>query len=141
MCIRDSDETEDQKNEFVGAGNAEESFNFHHPSQTKLSALIHLFREKNDEYSKKQEANHSKNLEERQGIIEKLKTLYTNTEVGTNLFKAIREIKEDWKNAGQVAKSEFKILNNNYFHHLNQFYQMLDLNKEYMEQELSLIHI
>ncbi|KIA85956.1 hypothetical protein OA86_14520 [Kaistella jeonii] len=129
------DEIEDEKHEFIGAGNAEENFNFHHPAQTKLSALIHLFREKNDEYSKKQEANHSKNLEERQGIIEKLKNLYTNTEVGTNLFKAIRTIKEDWKNAGQVAKSEFKILNNNYFHHLNQFYQMLDMNKEYMEQE------
>ncbi|MBF8456725.1 DUF349 domain-containing protein [Kaistella sp. G5-32] len=129
------DEIEDQKHEFIGAGNPEENFNFHHPAQNKLSALIHLFREKNDEYSKKQEANHSKNLEERQGIIEKLKNLYTNTEAGTNLFKAIRTIKEDWKNAGQVAKSEFKILNNNYFHHLNQFYQMLDMNKEYMEQE------
>lgn len=36
---------------------------------------------------------------------------------------------------GQVAKSEFKNLNQNYFHHLNSFYQMLDLNKEYREQE------
>ena len=129
------DEIEDHKSKFINAGNAEEEFNFHHPSQAKLSGLIHVFREKNEEFSKKQEANHSKNLEERQGIIEKLKTLYTNTEVGTNLFKAIRTVKEEWKNAGQVAKSEFKILNNNYFHHLNQFYQMLDMNKEYMEQE------
>jgi len=129
------DETEDQKNEFVAAGNAEENFSFHHPAQAKLSGLIAVFREKNEEYSKKQEENHSKNLEERQNIIEKLKNLYTNTEAGTNLFKAIREIKEHWKNAGQVAKSEFKLLNNNYFHHLNQFYQMLDMNKEYMEQE------
>ncbi|MBU4538602.1 MAG: DUF349 domain-containing protein [Weeksellaceae bacterium] len=129
------DETEDQKNEFVAAGNPEENFSFHHPAQAKLSGLITIFREKNEEYSKKQEENHSKNLEERQNIIEKLKNLYTNTEAGTNLFKAIREIKEQWKNAGQVAKSEFKLLNNNYFHHLNQFYQMLDMNKEYMEQE------
>ena len=129
------DEIEDQKSEFVNAGNAEDDFNAHHPAQTKLSTLIHLFREKNEEYSKKQEENHSKNLEDRQLIIEKLKNLYTNTAVGTNLFKAIRTIKEDWKNAGQVAKSEFKILNNNYFHHLNQFYEMLDMNKEYMEQE------
>ena len=129
------DEIEDQKSEFVSAGNSEDDFNAHHPAQTKLSTLIHLFREKNEEYSKKQEENHSKNLEDRQLIIEKLKNLYTNTAVGTNLFKAIRTIKEDWKNAGQVAKSEFKILNNNYFHHLNQFYEMLDMNKEYMEQE------
>ncbi|OWK97470.1 hypothetical protein AP75_10960 [Kaistella haifensis DSM 19056] len=129
------DETEDQKSEFVSAGNPEENFSFHHPLQSKLSSLIHIFREKNDEFAKLQEENHSKNLEERQNIIEQLKNLYTNTEAGTNLFKAIREIKEAWKNAGQVAKSEFKLLNNNYFHHLNQFYQMLDMNKEYMEQE------
>src|SRR5690606_15250915 len=64
-----------------------------------------------------------------------LKALYTNTEAGTNLYKAIREEKEAWKNAGQVAKSEFKILNKNYFHHLNQYYQMLDMNKHYMEQQ------
>lgn len=131
------DETEDQKSEFVAAGNAAEDFNWHHPSVSKLSGLITIFREKNNEYSKKQEENHVKNLEERQHIIEKLKNLYSNTEAGTNLFKAIREIKEAWKNAGQVAKSEFKLLNNNYFHHLNQFYQMLDMNKEYMEQEFA----
>lgn len=131
------DETEDRKNEFVSTGNAEESFSFHHPAQAKLSGLITVFREKNTEYTRKQEESHSKNLEDRQQIIEKLKNLYSNTEAGTNLFKAIREIKDAWKGAGQVAKSEFKLLNNNYFHHLNQFYQMLDLNKEYMEQEFA----
>lgn len=130
-----SEEIEEQKAIFLGEGNSEDSFSFHHHAQAKLSGLINLFRAKNDEYSKKQEANHSKNLEDRQTIIENLKNLYTNTEAGTNLFKAIRVIKEEWKNAGQVAKSEFKLLNNNYFHHLNQFYQMLDMNKEYMEQE------
>lgn len=129
------DETEDKKHEFVEAGNEEENFSFEHPESSKLSGFIHIFREKNDEFHKQQEEAQEKNKEERQNIIEKLKSLYTNTEAGTNLFKAIREIKEEWKNAGQVAKSEFKLLNNNYFHHLNQFYAMLDLNKEYMEQE------
>ncbi|WP_084466326.1 DUF349 domain-containing protein [Kaistella palustris] len=131
------EETEKERSNFTAGGNADENFNFQHPGQAKLSALINIFREKNDAYTKKQEENHGKNLEERQTIIENLKNLYTNTEPGTNLFKAIRAIKEDWKNAGQVAKSEFKLLNNNYFHHLNQFYQMLDMNKEYMEQEFA----
>lgn len=108
---------------------------YQHPQQAKLSGLTSIFREKQDHFQKEQEANHAKNLEERNHIIEKLKNLYTNTEAGTNLFKAIREIKEEWKNAGQVPKSEFKLVNNNYFHHLNQFYQMLDMNKEYLEQE------
>ena len=131
------DQTEDLKSEFVAAGNPVELFSSQHPSQPKLSGLLHVYREKNDEYHKKQEENHHKNLEHRQTIIDNLKNLYTNTEAGTNLFKAIRDIKEAWKNAGQVAKSEFKLLNNNYFHHLNQFYQMLDMNKEYMEQEFA----
>lgn len=130
-----NEETEEKKSEFVAAGNAEENFNFEHAALAKISGLVNIFREKSDEFHKIQQENQSKNLEERQGIIEKLKTLYTNTEAGTNLFKAIREIKEEWKNAGQVAKSEFKLLNNNYFHHLNQFYEMLNMNREYMEQE------
>ncbi|MDQ0477770.1 hypothetical protein QF004_002303 [Chryseobacterium sp. MDT2-18] len=131
------DQTEDLKSEFVAAGNPVELFSHQHPLQAKLSGLLNIYREKNDEYHRKQEENHHINLAHRQTIIENLKNLYTNTEAGTNLFKAIREIKEEWKNAGQVAKSEFKLLNNNYFHHLNQFYQMLDMNKEYMEQEFA----
>lgn len=131
------DEIEDKKHEYTDAGNAPEDFSYEHPLQSKLSALINIFREKHDNFQKSQEEEHKKNLEHRQGIIERLKNLYTNSEPGINLFKSIREIKEEWTNAGQVAKSEFKILNNNYFHHLNQFYQMLDMNKEFLEQEYS----
>ncbi|MCW3162654.1 DUF349 domain-containing protein [Chryseobacterium oryctis] len=129
------DEVEDKKHEYVEGGNAPENFSYEHPSQAKFSALVNIFKEKHDAYQKSQEEEQKKNLEHRQNIIERLKNLYTNSEPGTNLFKSIREIKEDWSTAGQVAKSEFKILNNNYFHHLNQFYQMLDLNKEFLEQE------
>ncbi|MBW3524718.1 DUF349 domain-containing protein [Chryseobacterium sp. NKUCC03_KSP] len=131
------DEVEDKKHEYTDAGNALENFSYEHPSQSKLSGLIHIFREKHDHFQKDQEEEQKKNLDHRQNIIERLKNLYTNSEPGVNLFKSIREIKEEWSNAGQVAKSEFKILNNNYFHHLNQFYQMLDLNKEFLEQEYS----
>lgn len=129
------DEVEDKRHEHTDAGNPSEHFSYHHPQQSRFNALVHIFKEKHDDYQKHQDEEQHKNLAHRQEIIERLKNLYTNSEPGVNLFKSIREIKEDWSNSGQVAKSEFKILNNNYFHHLNQFYQMLDLNKEYMEQE------
>lgn len=108
---------------------------YEHPLQSKISALSNIFKEKYDVFHRKQESEQKDNLEKRISIIEKLKNLYTHSEPNTNLFRAIREIKEEWSNAGQVAKSEFKNLNNNYFYHLNNFYQMLDLNKEYREQE------
>lgn len=129
------EESDDKKHEFTTAGNAEEDFRWEHPSISKLSGLITIFKEKHDNFLKHQEEQHATNLIARQEIIERLKHLYTNSEPGTNLFKEIREIKQEWSNAGQVAKSEFKLLNNNYFHHLNQFYAMLDLNKDYLHQE------
>lgn len=106
-----------------------------HPAQSKISALGHIFREKQDAYHTKQQAEEKAGREQRNGIIEKLKNLYTNTEPGTNLFRAIRAIKEEWASAGKVSRAEFKLLNNNYLYHLNQFYQMLDLNKDYLLQE------
>ena len=109
--------------------------NFHHPFLSKVNKLNTIFREKFDNFHKKQESEHQENLEKRLQIIERLKNLYTSADINTNLFRAIREIKEEWSHAGQVPKSDFKNLNNNYFFHLNQFYQMLDLNKEYREQE------
>lgn len=129
------DEIADKKHDFVEEGNDMEDFSYEHPEQSKYSALVSIFKEKLDTFNKNQEKEHQENLEKRNQIIEKLKNLYINTEPNTNLFRAIREIKEEWANVGAVAKSEFKNLNHNYFHHLNQFYQMLDLNKEYREQE------
>ena len=129
------DEIADKKHDFVEEGDDMEDFSYEHPEQSKYSALVSIFKEKLDAFNKNQEKEHQENLEKKNQIIEKLKNLYINTEPNTNLFRAIREIKEEWANAGAVAKSEFKNLNHNYFHHLNQFYQMLDLNKEYREQE------
>lgn len=129
------EEISDKKHEFVEAGNDINDFSYEHPKQSKYSALVNIFREKQDTYNKNLETEYKENLVKRKSIIEKLKNLYINTEPNIDLFRAIREIKEEWANAGQVAKSEFKNLNHNYFHHLNGFYQMLDLNKEYREQE------
>lgn len=130
-------ETEERKETFLQDGNTEEDFSWEHPQQAKLSGLNSIFREKYDIFRQKIEQEQQENKQVRIEIIEKLKNLYTHSTADTNLFKGIREIKEAWANAGQVAKNDFKILNNDYFHHLNQFYQLLDYNKEYLEQEYS----
>ncbi|MDR2205331.1 MAG: DUF349 domain-containing protein [Flavobacteriaceae bacterium] len=128
----DGSENDEEEREIAGQARNDD---WEHPLQQKINTLSNLFKEKNDAFLKNQEIEQAKNMEIRQSIVERLKNLYTNTEIGTNLFKEIRKIRDEWKNAGQVAKSEFKLLNNNYFHHLKMFYQMLDLNKEYLEQE------
>ena len=132
MLVKD---IHDRRAGFIAEGGMESDFHYEHPLQARLSGLSGIFKEKHDIYLKEQQASQEENLSQRQDIIERLKNLYTGSEPGTNFFKEIREIKKAWSEAGQVAKAEFKLLNNNYFHHLNQFYQMLDLNKEYLHQE------
>lgn len=128
-------QTEEKKESYLQDGNKEEDFQWEHPEQSKLTALYSIFKEKYEDYRKKTEQEQEQNKQNRLEIIERLKNLYTQSDAETNLFKGIREIKEAWANAGQVAKNEFKLLNNDYFHHLNQFYQLLDYKKEYLEQE------
>ncbi len=128
-------EVKQKLQEFIQDGSLITDFEYEHPQQSKFIALCAIFREKNSIYSREQEELFKDNLEARQAIIERLKNIYTSNEPGLNLFHEIRAIKKDWTEAGQVAKSQFKLLNNNYYHHLNQFYEMLDLNKEYLQQE------
>ena len=129
------EEIADKKHDFVEEGNEPEKFSYQHPEQSRYSALINIFKEKLDIFNHNLEKEQQENLEKRIQIIENLKNLYLNTEPNVNFFHAIRKIKEEWANAGHVAKSEFKNLNHNYFHHLNRFYEMLDIHKEYREQE------
>lgn len=128
-------QTEEKKESYLQDGNKEEDFQWEHPEQSKLTALYSIFKEKYEDYRRKTEQEQEQNKQNRLEIIERLKNLYTQSDAETNFFKGIREIKEAWANAGQVAKNEFKLLNNDYFHHLNQFYQLLDYKKEYLEQE------
>ena len=129
------EEIADKKHDFVEEGNEPEKFSYQHPEQSRYSALVNIFKEKLDIFNHNLEKEQQENLEKRIQIIENLKNLYLNTEPNVNFFHAIRKIKEEWANAGHVAKSEFKNLNHNYFHHLNRFYEMLDIHKEYREQE------
>ena len=128
-------ETEDKKHSFVEKGGSEENFSWKHPYLAKVSGFSQIFKEKYEVYKKYEEREHQENKQQRIEIIERLKNIYTNSDSETNLFKEIRLIKEAWSNAGKVAKNEFKLLNNNYFYHLEQFYTLLNLNKEFLEQE------
>jgi sensor domain CHASE-containing protein len=83
--------------------------------------LLAIFSKKNMTISTKSKKLSKKKLRKETANHRKIKKSLQHSDANTNLFRAIREIKEEWSNAGQVAKSEFKNLNNNYFYHLNQF--------------------
>ncbi|MFC6268392.1 DUF349 domain-containing protein [Frigoriflavimonas asaccharolytica] len=124
-----------EKEKWAEGENSAEDFKFENENNDRFGELMQGFKKVQEEFHQNQDQQQTKNLEIRQQIIEKLKNLNSNADAGTNLFKEIRIIKEQWTSAGQVPKADFKIINNNYFHHLTQFYEILDLKKEYLEQE------
>lgn len=68
-------------------------------------------------------------------IIEDIRSIYTQPQPGINLFQQAREIKQRWNDAPPTSKSDMKELQANYHHHMQGFYQLLDLHKEFREQE------
>lgn len=124
-----------EKQKWEEEGKAAEDYKFENAQHENFTEILQSFKKIQEEFHHNQDNQQAKNLEIRNGIIEKLKNLNSNADAGTNLFKEIRTIKEQWSASGQVPKADFKIINNNYFHHLTQFYEILDLKKEYLEQE------
>lgn len=135
-ALRKIQETEaEAKQSFLENGGTEEHFVFESKDLDVLNQTTKDFRAQYDVFIAKKLQDQEKNLEERRQIIERLKKLYTNPEIGTNYFKEIRAIKDAWRNAGQVNKNNYKLLNEDYYFHLGQFNEMLALNREYLEQE------
>ncbi len=130
-----SDETEEKKKEYLAEATVKKTSigNIHYlPNFPGWRISLR----KNSKISiKNWKRNSRPNKVKRLEIIEKLKNFIPTPPPTPTSSARSEKIKEEWASAGQVAKNEFRILNNNYFHHLNQFYSLLDLNKEYLEQE------
>lgn len=99
--------------------------------EEKFNKIFNDFKKKNQLFYQEREKQFDKNLEKRKQIIKQLKKLYTTPyETNNQIFKKFREIKSDWHHAGIVSKNVVDSLFKTYFHHLNNFYSYLNLNKE-----------
>lgn len=132
---RMQEEKNEQKQQWEDSGNDPEEFTYSHKDNDRLNALDRIFREQYEQFLSDKKAEQQENLEKRRAVIEKLKTLNKSSEPGIDYFKEIRLIKEEWRNTGQVNKSDYKIIHEDYLFHLAQFNEMLSLNREYLEQE------
>lgn len=129
------DEEEKTKKEaFVAEGGEPLDFHYHNPLKSEFNSVYSDFRRQLDAYYKELEKEQQVNLEERNLIIEELKALYTESnEDISNVFKKFRELKTRWHNAGSIPKAQAGNVFRTYFHHLDNFYEYLDLNKELRE--------
>lgn len=119
------------KEKFLEQGGNEIDFRFENKDKRDFDKLFFEHKSKLRNHYESIEQEQKKNLKERENIIAELKALYIEpADSNQDIFKKFRELKTRWHNAGQIPKSNANDIFKNYYHHLDNFYEFLDLNQE-----------
>lgn len=132
------EELQSKKESHIEAGGNPDDFHYDNPARKEFYGIYGDYKKQLDAYYKEQEKSQQENLAERLQIIEELKALYQdNTEENSNIFSTFRKLKTRWHNAGPIPRIQAGNVFKTYFHHLDNFYEYLDLNKELRELDYS----
>lgn len=95
-----------------------------------FKAYYNAFKKEKAEYNKAQEAERERNLALKQAVIEDLKQLLEKQEDVKVTFPEFRSIQDRWKAIGPVPVQNFRNLNETYQLYVEQFYDMVNINRE-----------
>ena len=95
-----------------------------------FKALYNAYRKERAEYNRQQEKEREHNLELKQAVIEDLKALLEKQEDVNQTFPEFREIQNRWRTIGPVPVQSFRNLNDTYQLYVEQFYDMVKINRE-----------
>ncbi|WP_444626279.1 DUF349 domain-containing protein [Flavobacterium columnare] len=125
---------EEKKEEFLHE-NPIENFEYYYPTKTKFDSLYNNYKDKKNTHFKNLEAKLKSNLQNRLNLIEELKTLLASNAEIKDLLKQFNDIRDRWKNAGSIPKDKYNHVWNNYHFHLENFYDLLHLDREARDLE------
>ncbi|MCT4600258.1 MAG: DUF349 domain-containing protein [Marinifilaceae bacterium] len=123
-------------NKFKEGNQNEEDFVFVDETLDQIKLIESIYYQKLKEQSSAIEEEKQKNLSLKLAIIEELKELINKQESLTETFNTFRRLQKSWKDVGMVPKNKLKELWNNYHHHVENFYDYVNLNKELKELDL-----
>jgi hypothetical protein len=122
----------DEKKEEFHAENPEttEDFHYHFPLKAKFDELYTQYRDKKNAHFQGLQNSLKSNLTNRLAIVEELKSLVHNQESIPVTLKKFNDIRDRWKVAGPIPKDKYNHVWNNYHFHLENFYDILHLDRE-----------
>jgi hypothetical protein len=105
-------------------------FEYNFPLKDKFDHLYDEFRNKRNKHYKSLQTNLEGNLKVRTALVEELKELIQSQDpIGASL-KHLNDIRDRWKNAGPIPKDKYNHVWNNYHFHIENFYDVLHLDRE-----------
>jgi hypothetical protein len=122
---------DEKREEFLHENpNSTEEFEYHFPLKTKFDSLYNNYKNKKSTHFKSLESALKDNLQKRLALIEELKTLINPNENIKDALKQFNDLRERWKNAGPIPKDKYNHVWNNYHFHVENFYDILHLDRE-----------
>lgn len=119
-----------EKERFLEQGNAEMEFEYNPLIKRQFDELYREYRDKKARYRKEFERQLQENLKKKQAIIESIKALLETEENINDTFQTFKDLQVEWRATGMVPKIYNDDLWANYHHHVERFYDFLDLNRE-----------
>ena len=116
---------------------AKEKAEVENAEESPLAEIENAFKEMYNAY-KKERAEYNKGLEEealanlalKEAVISDLKALLEKQEDVTGTFQQFRDIQDRWRAIGQVPPQNYRNINETYHLYVEQFYDMLKINRE-----------
>ncbi len=126
---------EKEKESFIAQGGNEIDFHFQSRTAKDFQELYREYRQKKEAFRVNFERKIQENLSKKQEIIEAIKALLSAEENINNTFNQFKELQAKWRSTGPVPKTENENLWANYHHHVERFYDYLDLNRELRDKD------
>ena len=95
-----------------------------------FKSLYNQYRKERAEYNRQVAKEREENLAKKQAVIEDLKALLERQEDVNATFPAFREIQNRWRAVGPVPPQNFRNINETYQLYVEQFYDMVKINRE-----------
>lgn len=100
-----------------------------------FKAEMGVIKERRAKLFEEQEKQRQSNLEKKCEIIEKIKTMATSPDEANKSYNAFKELQQQWKEIGSVPPEKSNEVWRNYQLYVEQFYDLLNLNREAREYD------
>lgn len=129
-------EREKEQKEYLEAGGDPEKYQVKpDEDEEAFKAEMTIIREKRAKIFQQQEAEKQDNLRKKLDIIEKIKAMATSPEQANKSYNDFKTLQQEWKEIKAVPADKANELWRNYQLYVEQFYDLLNLNREAREYD------
>lgn len=125
----------DQKTFIENGGDPESYVMKTDDSEEQFKAEMGLIKEKRAKAFQQQEEEKKANLQRKQQIIEKIKMMSTSPEEANKSYNDFKALQQEWKDIKAVPAEKANELWRNYQLYVEQYYDLLNLNRELREYD------